>query len=156
MTDPARVTARPGADPAPDEAGPECLLLWACAREVAKRCQALLDPLGLTYTQYAVMTQARAQGGAAAKAISEALRLDPSTLTPVLKNLEARGYLTRARDPRDERSLIIRLTGEGLALCDRARDASDRMRRCLGLSQAEAEQLRRLLDRILNDRPETE
>ena len=93
-----------------------CFPLYLCSKEMTRRYQPLLDKLDLSYTQYVVMMYFWEMGGGSAKDVSRALLLDPSTLTPILRKLEQKGYLARARDPKDERSLSIRLTEAGLAL----------------------------------------
>ena len=111
----------------------------------------MLDKLNLTYTQYVVMMYFWEMGSASAKDVSRALLLDPSTLTPILKKLEQKGYLARSRDPLDERSLIIRPTPAGEALRDAALDIPPRMTQCLGLSGEDAVQLGALIGKILTN-----
>ena len=128
-----------------------CFPLYLCSKEMTRRYQPLLDKLDLSYTQYVVMMYCWEMGGGSAKDISRALLLDPSTLTPILRKLERKGYLTRARDPADERSLSIRLTDAGLALRDQALEVPARMANCLGLSEGEAFQLGSLIAKILTN-----
>ena len=128
-----------------------CFPVYLCAKELTRRYQPLLDKLNLTYTQYVVMMYFWEMGSASAKALSRALLLDPSTLTPILKKLEQKGYLTRERDPGDERSLIVRLTGAGEALKDAALAVPAEMANCLGLSEEEAFQLGALIGKILTN-----
>ena len=127
-----------------------CFPLYLCAKELTLRYQPLLDKLNLTYTQYVVMMCLWETGEASAKALSRTLLLDPSTLTPVLKKLEQKGYVDRTRDPGDERSLIVRLTERGEALREEALEIPERMGGCLGLTADEAAALGGLLDKILN------
>ena len=128
-----------------------CFPLYLCAKEVTRRYQPMLDKLNLTYTQYVVMMYFWEAGSSSAKDVSRALLLDPSTLTPILKKLEQKGFLARSRDPLDERSLIIRPTEAGEALRDAALDIPPRMARCLGLSGEEAEQLGALVGKVLSN-----
>ena len=128
-----------------------CFPLYLCAKELTLRYQPLLDKLNLTYTQYVVMMCLWETGEASAKALSRTLLLDPSTLTPVLKKLEQKGYVVRARDPGDERSLIVRLTDAGKALRDAAMEIPGKMGGCLGLTAEEAAALGALLGKILNN-----
>ena len=128
-----------------------CFPLYLCSKEMTRRYQPMLDKLDLSYTQYVVMMYFWEMGGGSAKDVSRALLLDPSTLTPILRKLEQKGYLARARDPKDERSLSIRLTEAGLALRDRALDVPARMADCLGLSKSEAFQLGSLIAKILTN-----
>lgn len=91
-------------------------LLYACARETTKYYRPYITRMGLTYTQYLTMLALWEHGEMNMKALGEALYLDSGTLTPVLKKLEKKGYITRTRDCRDERNLILRLTEKGIAL----------------------------------------
>jgi DNA-binding MarR family transcriptional regulator len=90
-------------------------------------------------------------GRGSARDLSRALLLDPSTLTPILKKLEQKGYLARTRDPEDERSLIITLTDRGAALQDAALSVPEQMGGCIGLSEGEAEQLGTLIHKVLTN-----
>lgn len=126
-----------------------CFPLYACAREIIKRYKPFLDELGLTYTQFIAMAVLWEKEAASVKELGEALYLDSGTLTPLLKKLEAKGLLTRRRSAEDERSLIVRLTEEGRALRERALPLPGRMAQCLRLEPEEAEELRRLLNKLL-------
>ena len=128
-----------------------CFPLYAASREVVKRYRPFLEPLDLTYTQYVVMMYFWEMGGGSATDVSRALLLDPSTLTPILKKLEQKGYLDRARDPADERNLVVALTDAGAALRDAALDIPARMGCALGLTPQEAETLCGLIGKILNN-----
>ncbi|MBQ8953099.1 MAG: MarR family transcriptional regulator [Clostridia bacterium] len=126
-----------------------CFPLYVCSKEITRRYQPMLDKLNLSYTQYVVMMYFWEVGSGSAKELSQALLLDPSTLSPILKKLEQKGYLARSRDPRDERSLVIELTQAGLALRDEALEVPAQMANCLGLSEAEAFELGALIGKIL-------
>ena len=128
-----------------------CFPLYLCSKELTRRYQPMLDKLNLTYTQYVVMMYFWEMGSGSAKDVSQALLLDPSTLTPILKKLEQKGYLTRTRDPEDERSLSIRLTGAGEALQDEALEVPGRMADCLGLTPEDCALLGELLGKVLNN-----
>ena len=128
-----------------------CFPLYLCSKELTRRYQPMLDKLNLTYTQYVVMMYFWEMGSGSAKDVSQALLLDPSTLTPILKKLEQKGYLTRTRGPEDERSLSIRLTGAGEALQDEALEVPERMADCLGLTPEEGARLGELLGKVLNN-----
>ena len=128
-----------------------CFPLYLCSKEITRRYQPLLEKLDLTYTQYVVMMYYWEMGSSTAKELSEALLLDPSTLTPILRKLEKKGYLKRSRNPEDERSILLSLTSEGLALQDRALAVPTEMANCLGLKEEEAYQLWMLLGKILTN-----
>ena len=128
-----------------------CFPLYLCAKEVQRRYAPLLDGLNLTYTQYVVMMYFWEHGSSNVKTIGKALLLDPSTLTPLLKKLEAKGFLTRTRSERDERNLIVTLTDEGEALRDRALDIPAKMGECLALSKEETVTLYQILYKVLHN-----
>lgn len=97
-----------------------CFPLYVCSKEVIKKYRPLLQPLGLTYTGYITMMALWEQDHINVKELGRQLYLDSGTLTPLLKRLEKQGYLTRTKDPDDERSLLVDLTPEGRALQERA------------------------------------
>lgn len=90
-----------------------CFALAVASRSVIALYRPLLEPMGLTHPQYLVMLALWEESPLSVKQLSNLLQLDPGTLSPLLKRLEAAGYLTRQRDPRDERSLAVRLTDSG-------------------------------------------
>ena len=90
-----------------------CFSLYVCSKEVIKRYKPLLEPYGLTYTGYITMMALWEKDNVNVKELGSRLFLDSGTLTPLLKKLEAQGYVERTRDPRDERNIIIRLTDKG-------------------------------------------
>ena len=110
-----------------------CFPLYACARETIKLYKPYLDELDLTYTQYITMMVLWEKQSVTVKELGEALYLDSGTLTPLLKKMEAKGFLTRRRSEQDERSLIVRLTEEGEALKDRALSIPYQMMSCVHL-----------------------
>ena len=127
-----------------------CFPLYAAAKEVVKRYRPHLDALGLTYTQYIAMMVMWEQREITVKGLGEKLFLDSGTLTPVLKSLEAKGYVKRKRCEADERSVTVTLTEEGEALKESAVAVPERMAACVGLEPSEAIQLYGLLYKILN------
>jgi DNA-binding MarR family transcriptional regulator len=97
-----------------------CFALYGAANRVTRLYRPLLDALGLTYPQYLVLLVLWEQSPRTVGALGDALDLESSTLTPLLKRLEAGGLVDRRRDPKDERRVIIALTDKGLALRDQA------------------------------------
>ena len=97
-----------------------CFMLYACSRALTKKYRPLLDNLGLTYPQYLVMLVLWEGDGIPVKQLSSKLYLDTGTLTPLLKRLESSGLITRKRTSLDERSVVIKLTDDGLKLKDKA------------------------------------
>src|SRR4051812_28370782 len=97
-----------------------CFALSVAARNVVAVYRPVLEPLGLTHPQYLVMLALWQHGALSVKELSQLLQLDPGTLSPLLKRLEAARLLRRERDPRDQRNLALALTDEGRALRARA------------------------------------
>ena len=126
-----------------------CFPIYAASREIIKRYRPYLSALDLTYTQYIVMMVFWEEGKTNVKALGERLYLDSGTLTPVLKNLEAKGYVHRVRSQEDERVLLVELTDEGRALRDRALSVPENMAQCVHLEPEEAGTLYRLLYKLL-------
>jgi DNA-binding MarR family transcriptional regulator len=97
-----------------------CFALSVAARNVVAVYRPVLEPLGLTHPQYLVMLALWQHGTLSVKELSGLLQLDPGTLSPLLKRLEAAGLLRRERDPRDQRNLALALTEKGAALREQA------------------------------------
>ena len=93
-----------------------CFALSVAARTVVAVYRPVLEPLGLTHPQYLVMLALWQYGPLSVKDLSGLLQLDPGTLSPLLKRLEAAGLLRRERDPKDQRNLALALTDKGRAL----------------------------------------
>ena len=126
-----------------------CFRLYSASKEIVRRYKPYLDPLGITYTQYLVMMALWAQESMSVKELGARLGLDSSTLTPVLKKLQADGYITRERSKADERVMIATLTEEGRELHDRAIDVPRSMALDLGVDPKLAVELAALLDEFL-------
>ncbi|HEY0712718.1 MAG TPA: MarR family transcriptional regulator [Polyangia bacterium] len=93
-----------------------CFDLYAASRAVTKAYREFLDPLGLTYPQYLVMTALWEESPLGVKDLSARLCLDSGTLSPLLKRLEAAGLVSRTRSREDERAVSITLTAAGRTL----------------------------------------
>ena len=126
-----------------------CFPLYACAQEVVRRYKPFLDALDLTYTQYITMLVLWEHRCLSAKLLGQHLYLDSGTLTPLLKKLEQKHYLTRHRDPEDERNLLICLTPQGQALREKALSIPKQMCACMALNPDDAEALNALLRKLL-------
>ena len=126
-----------------------CFPLYACSREIVKKYHPHLDEIGLTYTQYIVMMVIWDKKRLSVKELGEKLYLDSGTLTPVLKSLEAKGFVTRKRSAEDERVLIVEMTDDGEALKERAAEIPPKIACCLTLTPEEASELYRMLYKIL-------
>lgn len=127
-----------------------CFPLYACAREVVKRYTPFLDEIDLTYTQYIVMMVLWDRKSITVKELGQILYLDSGTLTPLLKKLEAKGFLSRKRSEADERNLIVTLSKQGESLRERAVSVPGKIAQCVMLEPEEAMTLYRLLYKLLD------
>ncbi len=93
-----------------------CFSLYSASMAVSRAYKPMLDALGITYPQYLVLHVLWEADGATVGAIAERLKLESSTVTPLVKRLEAAGLATRARNPADERQVQVRLTDAGRAI----------------------------------------
>jgi MarR family transcriptional regulator, organic hydroperoxide resistance regulator len=125
-----------------------CFALYAASRSVINLYRPALDELRITYPQYLVLLVLGERGPLPVKDLGAALRLDSGTLSPLLKRMEAMGAVTRRRRADDERSVLVELTPEGLALRERARDVPGRVARATGIPIAELAELRETLTRL--------
>ncbi|KYH44913.1 MarR family winged helix-turn-helix transcriptional regulator [Branchiibius sp. NY16-3462-2] len=114
-----------------------CYGLALAARGIIGAYRPVLEPLGLTHPQYLVMLALWERHPQSNRQLSDALRLDPGTITPLIKRLEREGYVTRQRQAGNERTLDIDLTERGIALRDRAVHVPLIMIRRLGLKPAD-------------------
>lgn len=126
-----------------------CFPLYACSKEIIRRYKPFLDPLDLTYTQYITLMVLWETPDISVKALGEYLYLDSGTMTPVLKKLEAKGYIARARSHEDERNVLVHLTERGVALRQEARSIPAQMGACVRLDPEDAVQLHSLLHKLL-------
>jgi DNA-binding MarR family transcriptional regulator len=126
-----------------------CFALAVASRSVIALYRPLLEPMGITHPQYLVMLALWEHSPLSVKQLSGLLQLDPGTLSPLLKRLEAIGYVTRRRDPRDERALAVELTEEGHALREQALRVPPAIMARLGMSAEELTVLHRSLTRVI-------
>lgn len=127
------------AAPLPDDL--ICFAIYTTGHAFNRVYKPLLDPLKLTYPQYLVMVALWAKDRQTVGNLSEALFLESNTLTPLLKRLEATGYVTRTRDPDDERQVRIGLTKIGAALKAKTRDFPACIGAATGLAAADVHAL---------------
>ena len=119
-----------------------CFALAAASRSVIGLYRPVLEPMGLTHPQYLVMLALWERSPRTVKDIGEALHLEPATLSPLLKRLEAAGMLTRTRNARDDRALDVALTPAGLALRGAAEKVPAQIVQRLGLDGGTLEGIR--------------
>lgn len=126
-----------------------CFPMYASVRETIKSYRSYLTGLDLTYTQYLAMLAFWEHKKLNVKELGEKLFLDSGTLTPVLKSLESKGYVTRQRSTEDERVLIVEITEAGEDLKDKAIEIPRSMATLVRLDAEETVQLYRLLYKLL-------
>src|SRR5829696_488862 len=130
-----------------------CFALYSASRALTGLYRPLLERLGLTYPQYLVLLVLWEQTDAeprqvTVKQLGTALRLDSGTLSPLLKRLEAAGLVTRARDPHDERSVVVGLTERGERLRGEATGIPRASAAATGLAPAQLRTLRDTLQAL--------
>jgi DNA-binding MarR family transcriptional regulator len=126
-----------------------CFALAVASRSVIALYRPLLEPLRLTHPQYLVMLALWERSPRSAKDISASLRLDPATLSPLLKRLEAAGYISRQRNTTDERKLVVELTDTGRALRARAEKIPPAIIERLGMNVSQLLELHRALTEVI-------
>ena len=133
-----------------------CFPLYACARRVIGRYTPYLKPLNLTYTQYIVLLVLWEEKEATVRELCRKLYLDSGTLTPLLKKMEAQGYVVRRRNADDERVVTVKLTDAGEALKENAKEIPGKLSRCISLSEQEMISLYGILYKVLEQIGEDE
>ena len=119
-----------------------CFAIYSTNLAVNRVYKPLLDELGLTYPQYIVLIALYDQDDQTVGGLGDKLFLDSSTLTPLLKRMEAMGHLTRQRDPEDERQVRVRLTPQGRSVREKGIMSRSSLLNSTNFSPAEYEQLR--------------
>ncbi|MDO4615615.1 MAG: MarR family transcriptional regulator [Lachnospiraceae bacterium] len=126
-----------------------CFPLYAASKEIIRAYKPFLDAIDLTYTQYIAMMVMWEHEEISLKEMGRLLYLDSGTLTPLLKKLEKKGYLTRTRAKDDERILNVKITEEGAALRKEAVHIPEKISSCICMKPEEAAELYQLLYKIL-------
>lgn len=128
-----------------------CFPLYACSKEIVKRYTPFLEEIDLTYTQYITMMVLWEHNEMNVKELGKYLYLDSGTLTPVLKKLEQKGYITRKRDTRDERVLNVAVTEIGMQLREKAVDVPAKIGSCVSLDAEDAKKLHEILYKLIKN-----
>ncbi|PXY34117.1 MarR family transcriptional regulator [Prauserella flavalba] len=126
-----------------------CFALSVASRSVIAIYRPLLEPYGLTHPQYLVLLALWERSPRSVRDLSQTLRSEPATLSPLLKRLEALGYVTRQRNASDERSLAVALTEQGQDLRQEAEKIPYQVVERLGMELSELEALHSALARVL-------
>ncbi|KNH18563.1 MarR family transcriptional regulator [Arthrobacter sp. ZBG10] len=125
-----------------------CFALYSASRAATAVYRPVLEDLGLTYPQYLVLLVLWENDPRGVKELGEELGLDSGTLSPLLKRLEALGFVERRRSGEDERRVAVHLTAAGRELSVRASAIPQRLADAAGLSADELEQLRTTLGKL--------
>ncbi len=123
-----------------------CFAVYSANLAYGRAYKPILDELGLTYTQWITIVALWEQDGQTVSGLGEKLFLESNTLTPILKKLEALGYLARRRDAQDERQVLVTLTPAGRAL--REKGAQRTLVEATGLSATDFAKARRTMNRV--------
>lgn len=111
-----------------------CYSIYSASLAIGRAYKPLLDTLGITYPQYLVLNVLWEHDHQSVGTIAERLMLESSTITPLLKRLEAAGLIARTRNPSDERQVLIELTPEGRELKGRMGCIPERLLSTSGLT----------------------
>ena len=126
-----------------------CFAIYSANLAYGKAYKPLLDALGVTYTQWIAIIALWEEDDQTVSGLGEKLFLESNTLTPILKKLEALGYLVRKRDPADERQVRVSLTEAGRSL--RERGAQRTLVKATGLVPEEFSQLQKSVVKVRNN-----
>jgi DNA-binding MarR family transcriptional regulator len=127
-----------------------CFALAVASRSVIGAYKPILEPMGVTHPQYLVMLALWEREPRSLGDLAAALRLEPATLSPLVKRLEVAGLVTRERSAADERQLAVRLTPDGRALRSRAEQVPPQVVEALGVDLDELTELHTRLTAIID------
>ncbi|MFB8388239.1 MarR family winged helix-turn-helix transcriptional regulator [Microbacterium sp. NPDC055910] len=119
-----------------------CFAIVTAARNIVALYRPVLEPLGLTHPQYLVMLALWERSPRSLRDLAENLAMEPATLSPLVKRLEAQGRVARSRRPEDERMLDITLTESGRALRAQALRVPEQILEAVGMDVADLVRLR--------------
>lgn len=127
-----------------------CFPLYVIAKEITGLYRPFLDELDITYPQYLVMMILWENDGLSVNCIGEKLYLDSGTLTPLLKRLEAKGFILRKRKKEDERVVEVFITESGSALQQKACEIPQKIHNKIDVSKEDWIALKESIQKILN------
>ncbi len=122
--------------------------LYGAFNRLVRLHKPFLDPLGLTFPQYLVILELLDAAPRSVGELGAKLGMDTGTITPVVKRLEHGGFVTRRRDAKDERRVLVNLTPAGAALRARVWAVQDQVNAACNISKTRAAQLRQALDAV--------
>ena len=128
-----------------------CFPLYVSSKEVVKRYTPFLEEIDLTYTQYITMMVLWEHHEMNVKELGKYLYLDSGTLTPVLKKLEQKGFISRKRNVQDERVLNVAVTEEGMNLREKAIEIPAKLGESVTLDEEDAKKLHEILHKLIKN-----
>ncbi|MBR5565090.1 MAG: MarR family transcriptional regulator [Roseburia sp.] len=128
-----------------------CFPLYVGSKEVVKRYTPFLEEIDLTYTQYITMMVLWEHHEMNVKELGKYLYLDSGTLTPVLKKLEQKGYISRKRNTQDERVLNVAVTEEGMKLREKAIEIPAKLGESVILDEEDVKKLHEILHKLIKN-----
>ena len=126
-----------------------CFPLYACSKEIIRKYKPFLDKIDLTYTQYIAMMVLWERYECNLNELGKCLYLDSGTLSPMLKKLELKGYITRTRYINDERNIVIKITDKGMSLKSIAKNIPNEVKKYIKITDEEVILLYKILYKIL-------
>ena len=133
-----------------------CFAIYSTNLAVSRMNATVLDRLGLTYLQYITLVLLYEHDNQTVSSLSGKLFLDSSTLTPLLKRLEAMGHVTRQRDPQDERVVRVNITAKGRKVRETALEYREELVKRMGLNATDFRNLRQDLVKLRTNLAEFE
>ena len=133
-----------------------CFAIYSTNLAVNRLNKPVLDELGLTYLQYVALVLLYEHNDQTVSSLSDKLFLESSTLTPLLKRLEAMGHVTRQRDPQDERVVKVNITPKGRKVREKALDYREQLVEKMGLSATDFQNLREELVKLRTNLSDSE
>ena len=122
--------------------------LYGAANRMVRMHKPFLEPLGLTFPQYLVILELLDGAPLSVGSLGGRLDMDTGTITPLVKRLEAGGFVTRRRDPKDERRVLVDLTSRGRGLEAELRGITQKIKSACQLTDKGVDDLRRALDAL--------
>lgn len=122
--------------------------LYGAANRMVRMHKPFLEPLGLTFPQYLVILELLDGAPLSVGSLGGRLDMDTGTITPLVKRLQAAGLVTRTRDPKDERRVMVDLTSRGRGLDAEVRSITQKIKSACQLTEESVVDLRRTLEAL--------
>jgi len=126
-----------------------CFPLYVCSKEIIKRYKPFLEQINLTYTQYIIMMVMWKEKEISFRDLTKKVFLESNTLTPVLKKLEAKKFITRKKIAGNDKNIVISITKKGIALKEKAKLVPIQLVKCLEIDKDDGNALKEILYRMM-------